>query len=124
MTNRRRPMRRLGDLLPTAAQALGLEEPLQRGRAMAAWSRLVAERVPAAAGTSTLLDLREDGTIVAAAPSPIVAQELTLRADELLAAFAQAPGGRHMRELRVVVRAPGPSARPPGARGGAPDGRV
>ena len=106
VTNRRRPMRRLGDLLPPAAQALGLEEPLMRGRAMAAWSRLVAERVPAAAGTSTLLDLRDDGTIVAAAPSPIVAQELTLRADELLAAFAQAPGGRHMRELRVVVRPP------------------
>jgi len=117
-------MRRLGDLLPPAAQALGLEEPLMRGRAMAAWSRLVAERVPAAAGTSTLLDLREDGTIVAAAPSPMVAQELTLRADELLAAFAQAPGGRHMRELRVVVRPPRPPGRPPGAAGGAPDGRV
>ena len=52
MMNRRRPMRRLGDLLPPAAQALGLEEPLMRGRAMAAWSRLVAERVPAAAGTT------------------------------------------------------------------------
>ncbi len=124
MMNRRRPMRRLGDLLPPAAQALGLEEPLMRGRAMAAWSRLVAERVPAAAGTSTLLDLRDDGTIVAAAPSPIVAQELALRADELLAAFAQAPGGRHMRELRVVVRAPRPTGRPPGTAGGAPDGRV
>ena len=122
--NRRRPMRRLGDLLPPAAQALGLEEPLMRGRAMAAWSRLVAERVPAAAGSSTLLDLRDDGTVVAAADSPIVAQELTLRTDELLAAFAQAPGGRHMRELRVVVRPPKPRARPPGPTGGAPDGRV
>jgi len=124
MTSRRRPMRRLGDLLPPAAQALGLEEPLLRGRAMAAWSRLVAERVPAAAGTSTLLDLREDGTIVAAAPTQIVAQELVLRADELLAAFAQAPGGRHMRELRVVVRPSRPAGRPPGVGGGAPGGRV
>jgi len=122
--NRRRPMRRLGDLLPPAAQALGLEEPLMRGRAMAAWSRLVAERVPAAAGTSTLLDLREDGTIVAAAPSPIVAQELALRADELLSAFAQAPGGRHMRELRVIIRPPRPAGARPGSAGGAPDGRV
>jgi len=122
--DRRRPMRRLGDLLPPAAQALGLEEPLRRGRAMAAWGRLVAERVPAAAGTSTLLDLREDGTIIAAAPSPIVAQELLLRADELLAAFAQAPGGRRMRELRVVVRPPRRSGGPPPSAGGGPDGRV
>ncbi|HTS14514.1 MAG TPA: DciA family protein, partial [Candidatus Sulfotelmatobacter sp.] len=120
MTERRRPMRRLGDLLPPAAQALGLEEPLRRGRAMAAWARLVAERVPGAGGATTLLELRDDGTVVATAASAVVAQELLLRADELLAAFAQAPGGRHMRALRVVVRAPDRPGRAPGGRGGAP----
>jgi predicted nucleic acid-binding Zn ribbon protein len=124
-------MRRLGDLLPQAAAELGLEEALQRGRAMAAWQRLVEERVPAAAGASRLLDLR-DGAVIVAARAPIVAQELRLRAAELLAAFAQAPGGQAMRELRVVVRPEGGSGgeaqsgpdRAPPARQGPPGGRV
>ena len=104
MSERRRPMRRLGDLLPEAAVALGLEQPLALGRALAAWSRLVEERVPAAARSCRLLAVRDDGAIVVAAATPIVAQELRLRADELLEAFARAPGGRRMRELRVVIR--------------------
>ncbi len=127
MSGRRRPMRRLGDLLPQAAAELGLEEPLQRGRAMAAWQRLVEELVPAAAGATRLLDLRE-GTVIVSANAPIVAQELRLRADELLEAFAQAPGGRRMRELRVVVRQAPPhrEATDPGSRGspGPAGGRV
>ncbi|MFI5262266.1 MAG: DciA family protein [Candidatus Limnocylindrales bacterium] len=123
MNQRRRPMRRLGDLLPPAAQALGLEEPLMRGRAMAAWSRLVAERVPGATGASALLELRDDGTILVSAAAPIVAQELRLRTDELLEAFAQAPGGRRMRQLQVVMRPPPPPGAP-GRSGGAPGGRV
>lgn len=100
----RRPMQRLGELLPAAAAELGLEEALARGRAEAAWQRVVAERVPAAGRTSRLLELRPDGTVVVAAAAPIVAQELRLRAAELLRAFAQTPGGRRGRELRVVVR--------------------
>jgi predicted nucleic acid-binding Zn ribbon protein len=117
-------MRRLGDLLPPAAQALGLEEALTRGRATAAWARLVAERVPGAAGASTLLELRDDGTIMVGADTPIVAQELRLREDELLGAFAGAPGGRRMRRLQLVVRArrAGPGA--DGRASGAPRGRV
>ncbi len=124
MTQRRRPMRRLADLLPPAAQALGLEEPLIRGRAMAAWGRLVAERVPGAAGASVLLELRDDGTVMVGAEAPIVAQELRLRSDELLEAFAQAPGGRRMRQLQVVVRAPGTGHRSSGRPGGTAGGRV
>ncbi len=49
---RRRPPRRVGDLLPEAARALGLEEQLRWARAVAAWDAVVAERVPAAAGGS------------------------------------------------------------------------
>lgn len=113
MTERRRPMRRLGDLLPEAASALGLEEPLRTGRAMAAWQRLVEERVPAAAASSRLLELRGAELVVAAA-SPIVAQELRLRGPELLAAFAELPGGRRMRELRLVIRPVEPPAGPAG----------
>jgi predicted nucleic acid-binding Zn ribbon protein len=97
-------MRRIGDLLPDAAAALGLEQPLAQGRAMAAWTRLVEERAPAAAGATRLLELRADGVLLVAAAAPIVAQELRLRATELLEAFGQAPGGRRMRELRVVIR--------------------
>jgi len=38
------------------------------------------------------------------ADAPIVAQELRLRAPELLAAFGAAPGGVGVRDLRVRVR--------------------
>jgi hypothetical protein len=42
------------------------------------------------------------------ADAPIVAQELRLRSGELLDAFATAPGGVGVRELRVHVRRGGP----------------
>jgi predicted nucleic acid-binding Zn ribbon protein len=123
MSGRRRPMRRLGELLPGAAAELGLEEPLRVGRAMAAWQRLVEEHLPAAAGATRLLELR-DGVVIVAASAPIVAQELHLRAEELLTAFGQAAGGQRMRELRVVVRPPGRTdERSPGPPG-SPDHRV
>ena len=102
-TGRRRPMRRLSDVLPEVALQLGLEEELQRSRAIASWERLVAELVPGAAGATTLLEIRPPALIVGASDA-IVAQELHLRAGELLAAFATTPGGAHLRELRAVVR--------------------
>jgi hypothetical protein len=70
---------------------------------MSAWQRIVEERVPAASGASQLLALQPPALVVSAA-SPIVAQELRLRQAELLAAFAQAPDGARMIELRVVIR--------------------
>lgn len=100
---RRRPVRRVGDLLPDAARALGLEEQLRWARAAAAWDRLVEARVPAAAGGSRPLRLEGDGTLVVEASAPIIGQELRLRADELLAAFAEAAGGIRAGSLRVVV---------------------
>jgi hypothetical protein len=112
MTSRKRPMRRIGDLLPTTAAALGLDEELRFARAMASWERLVAELVPVAAGTSRLLAI-QPGAIVVTASQPIVAQELRLRSSELLEAFAAAPGGGRAPELRVVVR-------PVGGNGGGP----
>jgi hypothetical protein len=95
-------MVRLGDLLPDAARGLGLEDELRLSRAMTTFERLVAERVPAAAGACRVT--RIDGfTLIAEADAPIVAQELRLRAPELLAAFAATPAGFGARELRVVV---------------------
>lgn len=100
---RRRAVRRVGDLLPDAARALGLEEQLRWARATMAWERVVAERLPAAAGGSHPTRLEADGSLVVTAVAPIVGQELRLRADELLEAFAAAPGGIRATRLRVVV---------------------
>ncbi len=109
-------MRRLGEVLPEVASALGIEEELRRSRRIAAWQRLVAELVPAAAGESTLLAVQPPALVVSAS-SPIVAQELRLRSAELLRAFAGMPEGVKLLELRVSVRRPGDPTRPgPGPR--------
>ncbi|CAN5733581.1 hypothetical protein BH23CHL7_BH23CHL7_02890 [soil metagenome] len=109
MTGRRRPMRRLGDLLPEVAGALGIEPELRRARQTSAWQRLVAERVPAAAGQSELLDVQPPALVVSAS-GPTVGQEIRLRASELLSAFAELPDGARLVELRVVVRPLDPGA--------------
>ncbi len=96
-------MRRVGDVLSTVAAELGIDGELRFARQMAAWQRIVEERVPAASGASSLLSLQPPALVVSAA-SPIVAQELRLRQADLLAAFAQAPDGQKLIELRVVVR--------------------
>ena len=104
---RRRPMVRIGDLIPDAARGLGLEDELRLSRAMATFEALVAERVPAAAGACRVVRL-EGFTLDVEADAPIVAQELRLRSGELLSAFAASPGGVGARELRVHVRRGGP----------------
>ena len=101
-------MERIGDLIPEAARRLGLDEELRSARAMTTFDALVAERVPAASGACRLI--RVDGfTLVVEADAPIVAQELRLRARELLAAFGAAPGGIRATDLRVRVRREGPA---------------
>ncbi len=107
MSVRRRPMTRLGELIPDAARALGLQDELRLARAIATFEALVAERVPEAVGSCRVRRLA-GFTIEVEADAPIVAQELRLRASELLAAFAAAPGGVGVRELRVWVRPAGP----------------
>lgn len=106
---RRRPMRRLGDLLPGLALELGLEAQLEQAMATTSWERLVGELVPPAAGATRLLEIRPPALVVAA-DDPMTGQELRLNADLLLRAFADAPGGVRLAELRVVVRPPGRSA--------------
>ena len=103
MTSRRRPMVRLGELIPDAARSLGLEDELRLSRAIATFEALVAERVPAAVGACRVVRL-EGFSLVVEADAPIVAQELRMRSPELLAAFAAAPGGLGARELRLHVR--------------------
>ena len=102
MTGRRRPMVRIGDLLPDAARGLGLEDELRLSRAMATFEGLIAERVPSVVGACRVARL--DGSVlVVQAAAPIVAQELRLRGPELLAAFTSTPAGSAVREIRVVV---------------------
>ncbi len=106
-TPRRRPMRRIGELIPDAARALGLEDELRLARAIATFEAVVAERIPAAAGACRVIRI-EGFAIDVEADAPIVAQELRLRARELLTAFAATPGGVGVRDLRVHVRHGGP----------------
>ena len=104
-------MRRIGDLIPDAARALGLEEELRLARAIATFEAIVAERVPAAAGACRVIRL-EGFVVDVEADVPIVAQELRLRAGEVLAAFASTPGGVGVRDLRVHVRRGEPRGEP------------
>lgn len=103
---KRRPVHRLADLLPGIASQLGLDEELRAARGLSSWQRIVEEQVPAAAGTSRLLEVRPPALIVSAADAA-VAQELRLRSPELLEAFATAPGGQHLLQLQVVVQRTG-----------------
>jgi predicted nucleic acid-binding Zn ribbon protein len=107
VSGRKRPVHRLGDLLPGIASQLGLDEELDAARGLASWTRIVEEQVPAAAGASRLLEVRPPRLIVAADDAP-TAQELRLRSAELLEAFSSAPGGQRLLELQVLVR---PSSR-------------
>jgi hypothetical protein len=108
MTGRRRPMTRIGELIPEAARQLGLEDELRLARAIATFNAIVAERVPAASGACRLVRL--DGfSLLVEADAPIVAQEVRLRSPELLDAFRAAPGGVRATELRVRVRREGPA---------------
>ncbi|MEX2546426.1 MAG: DciA family protein [Chloroflexota bacterium] len=99
-------MKRVGDVLPGVAAGLGIDRELRFARQMSAWQRIVEERVPAASGASVLLSLQPPALVVSAT-SPIVAQELRLRQADLLDAFAQAPDGQKLIELRVVIRSAG-----------------
>jgi hypothetical protein len=111
---RRRRPDRVGDLLPEAARALGLERELRLARAVVTWDALIAERVPPAVGACRLVRIEEDALVVAA-DEPIVAAELRMRATELLDAFGRAPGGARVRFLRLTgaTGAGSGSQRPP-----------
>lgn len=100
---RRRPMSRIGDLIPDAAARLGLADELRRARATATFDAIVAERAPAAHGACRAL--RIDGTVlVVEADAPIVGQELRMHATELATAFRAAPAGAAITEIRVTIR--------------------
>ncbi len=100
---RRRPMSRIGDLMPGAAAHLGLEDELRRARFLATFDAIVAELVPAAHGACRALRV-EGETLLLEADAPIVGQELVMHGDQLAAAFRRAPGGAQVRQVRVTIR--------------------
>ena len=102
---RRRPMARIGDLIPATAARLGLGEELRRARLVATFDAIVAERVPAAHGACRALGVAGTALVVEV-DAPIVGQELRLHALELVDAFRAAPAGAIVSELRVTVRRP------------------
>ena len=99
----RRPMSRIGTLIPDAAARLGLADELRRARLLSTFDAIVAERAPAAHGACRALRI-EGETLVVEADAPIVGQELLLHAEDLADAFRRAPGGAPVRQLRVAVR--------------------
>ena len=100
---RRRPMSRIGELMPQAAARLGLDGELRKARFLATFDAIVAELAPAAHGACRAV--RVDGeTLHVEADAPIVGQELLLHAGDLAAAFRNAPGGAPVRQLKVVIR--------------------
>jgi hypothetical protein len=105
---RRRPMSRVGDLIPDAAAHLGLADELRRARAVATFDRLVAELAPAAHGACRALRV-EGAALVVEADAPIVAQELRLHALDLRDAFRSAPAGAAINDVRITIRRPGSS---------------
>ena len=98
----KRGMERLGDLLPDAARSLGLEDELELAAAMTAWQKIVAERIPAAVGACRIVALSQ-GVVTIEVDEPIVAQELRLRAPELVTALRSAVRSS-VRQLRVTAR--------------------
>jgi hypothetical protein len=99
----RRPVQRIGDLLPDAARELGLSEQLRWALAAAAWDEVIVERVPGAAGGSRPVRIEGQGTLVVEVAAPVIGQELQIRAEELLEAFGEQAGGIRAERLRVVV---------------------
>lgn len=101
--SRRRPMSRIGDLMPSAAKHLGLEDELRRARLLATFDTIVAELAPAAHGACRAIRIDGD-TLLIEADAPIVGQELVLHGDALASAFRTAPGGAAVRRVRVAIR--------------------
>jgi Dna[CI] antecedent, DciA len=102
-SRRRRPMARIGDLMPQAAARLGVADELRRARAAATFDAIVAELAPAAHGACRATGL-DGGALLVEADAPIVAQELRLHAPQLAEAFRAAPAGGPVTELRITVR--------------------
>lgn len=96
-------MRPISEALRATLVALGISGAVARAGAVVAWPEVA--RVVLGAEAARTRALRVDGdTIVVAVASPVLAQELRLRADEVLALIARAAPESRVRALRCVPR--------------------
>jgi len=96
-------VRSISDALGTTLRSLGLRRGVERARAVAAWPAAAASVVGVDASRSRAVRI-EGETLVVAVSSPVLAQELRLRQQEVLEALARLAPEAHVRALRFVPR--------------------
>lgn len=96
-------MRSLADALRDTLASLGLTRALARAGALEAWPE-VARRCLGPEGDRTRALRIDDGTLVVAVPSPVLAGELRLRAGEILGELERRAPEAGVRALRFVPR--------------------
>jgi hypothetical protein len=95
----------VGQLLPEAARALGLEGELRLARRSTAFNALLATLAPTLKGHCVLVSI-ERGEMIIDAETSAAAQELHLRGREITKAFADLPEGERTHGLHVRVVPP------------------
>lgn len=88
------------DILRQAARTLGLEPAVYLVRAREVWPQMVGGTL---AGATEVRSVR-GGVVMVAATHPLVAQEVRLRREEILAGLSQRVPEAGLRELRVIIR--------------------
>jgi len=95
----------VGQLLPEAARALGLEGELRLARRSTAFNALLVTLAPTLAGHCALVSI-ERGEMIIDVETSAAAQELHLRGREITAAFSNLPEGERTHGLHVRVVPP------------------
>jgi hypothetical protein len=96
-------MRSIGESVRATLDRLGLRGGVARAAALRAWPE-AASRVVGAEATRTRALRVHAGTIVVAVASPVLAQELRLRQEDLIVALGRLAPEAGIRALRFVPR--------------------
>ncbi len=94
-------MRPLSETLRATFAALGIGRAVARAGAVAAWQGVARDVIGRDAARTRALRV-DDGTIVVAVASPVLAQELRLRSAEVVALLARAAPEAGVRAVRFV----------------------
>lgn len=94
-------MDRLGDLIPASLKKAGAERTVKAALVARAVEAAAAKAVPESAGGVTMTVFR-NGVARVRCRSSAVAEELRLRADDVVADANAALGGDHVRKLVAV----------------------
>jgi len=97
-------MRPLADVLRGTLEALGISRDVARAGAMQAWPAVARACIGAEEAARTRA-VRVDGdTLVVSVPSPVLAQELRLRSEDVRAELARRVPDSSVRDVRFVPR--------------------